>query len=107
MLRVIATWPVFLFVRVMSAVLMLSAAAAFLASMGVLFSLDYDVDVGGGVGWANYGVRTGVGIGLFLAAFGFGAGGGFLWDVVSKPATKRGSDERSDWSPGNHRYRPE
>jgi hypothetical protein len=50
-----------------------------LASMAMLLSLDYDVDVGGGVTWANYGVRTGIGMGLGALTIAFCCAGSWFW----------------------------
>ena len=82
--RILTTWSVAFILRLFSVLLWIAAVAAFLASMGVLLALDYDVDVGGGVSWANLGVRALIGIGLCIVGIPFAASGGFLWQASAK-----------------------
>ncbi len=84
MIRYLVLWPTFLFVRILSVIAWIVAIAGFLAGMALLFALDYDVDVGGGVGWGEMGIRIGAGLGLFVAGIPFGALGGYLWGSAAK-----------------------
>ena len=84
MFRFLTTWLVALSLRLFAVLLWVAAVAAFLASMGVLLALDYDVDVGGGVPWSNYGIRTLIGIGLFIATWPFGISGGVLMNLAAE-----------------------
>ena len=54
------------------------AAAAVVASLFILFSLDFDVDVGGGVSMSEYGKRTLAGMGLWVAALAAGGACGLI-----------------------------
>ena len=67
--------------RATSIPFLVSGVASGLASMGVLFTLDYDVDVGGGVPWSNFGIRMLIGIGLIVPAAGFWIIGAWLWGL--------------------------
>lgn len=84
MIRFTVVWPLSLVVRTLSIVGWIVTVGCILGGLGILYSLDYDIDVGGGVSWSNYGIRTGIGLGLFVAAFPSGALANQLWKLGVK-----------------------
>jgi hypothetical protein len=70
------------------------AVAAGLASMGILLAINFDVDVGGGISWAEMGIRTVVGLVVLAIAIGAGLAAGILGTSTSSIGKERAQSLR-------------